>query len=513
MTDTRPRTAQPNFAARRMLVSAAAITAMVAAGAGVWQATRGDDPTPTATAATWDALAIVGTATGDIVLLDPSGTVVAQYDGDSRVSTVHAAGSQLALVHTDAVSLVDVAAGADSSPRDIPLPERARQVTRLATERQRLLLAGGSRNGGNIRVVDGETGGSYDVADLAGLRNPLLYTGRTLRVDPEGTTVAVADANSFQTIVVTGLGTDDDEPPAVANYAAQPLAVGDGLLATSQVVGGRADVSVHPLGGDPSAPVPMGIPAGGMIADRRLLAVTTEGAVVAVRVGDRQPRQLSTLNLPPDATVTAAYPAASGTRLVVYADSYAAVLDTDGTILFERTLPPGTGGLTGAPRPTETTNPATPTSSTPGTATGTTAPVTSLAPDADTGARAEPLVPAWEWTCLAVGIGTRGATLIALDDGAELADLGRVTVTGASADGCTIVGTDRDETVVLGEAGRAELGEAREALVSPDGRLVVVRRATSTELVALDDELRPADPIDVTEALPARSYSVAFVER
>src|SRR5690606_3824642 len=144
------------------------------------------------------------------------------------------------------------------------------------------------------------------------------------RVDPEGTTVAVADANSFQTIVVTGLGTDDDEPPAVANYAAQPLAVGDGLLATSQVVGGRADVSVHPLGGDPSAPVPMGIPAGGMIADRRLLAVTAEGAVVAVRVGDRQPRQLSTLNLPPDATVTAAYPAASGTRLVVYADSYAA---------------------------------------------------------------------------------------------------------------------------------------------------------------------------------------------
>ena len=525
-----------------MLVSAAAITAVVVGGAAIWQTTQGDDAPAAAPPATWDAVALVGTSTGDITLVDTSGAIVARHDGTGRVSRTYAAGSRLALVHGDAVSLVDLAAGADATPHDVALPDQARQVTRLATARERLLLAAGNRTGGDIRVIDGATGAAYDLAELANLSDPRLFIGRSLRVDAAGTGVAVADATSFQTIVVTGLGpeSDGDGTPVVDNFAAQPLALGDGLLATSQVVGGRADVSVHRLGGTPSAPVPTGIPAGGMIVDGRLLAVTTDGAVVAIRVGDRQPRQLATLTLPSDTPVTAMYPAASGTRLVVYADSYVAVLDAAGTILFEHTFPAPLPVATTTTTTTTTTlgsvatTPTSPTRATTATTTatrtattttttatatpigGATASVpatTAPAGDGVAAERGEPLVPAWEWTCLAVGVGTRDAALIGLSDGVELASLGRVAVTAASADGCVVIGSDGGETVVIGEAGRGELGAARNADLSPDGRYVVRRTATATELVALDDELQPGTPVELSDAVPANAYSVAFVER
>jgi len=510
-----------------MLVSAAIITAIVAVAAAVWQVARDDAPRPTAAPATWDAVAFVGSATGDITLVEPDGVVVARHAGEGRVSAVHAAGSHLALVQPDRVGVLDLAAGADSTRDDIALPERSRVVTRLATNRDQLLLAAGNRTGGAIRVIDAETGAAYDLADLAHLADPLLYTG-TLRVDPEGTTVAVADAASFQTIVVSGLGAaagTDDTPnePAIDNYAAQPLAVGERLLATTQVVGGRADVSVHPLGGPKSAPVPMDIPAGGIIIDGRLLAVTTDGSVVAIRVGDRQPRQLSTLALPTDATVTAVYPAADGQRLVVYAESYVAVLDPDGAIVFEATFPPPTVRRVTTTTTTTTMAPARPTVPSPGGVTSGPRPSTptTAAPPVNTTPAAgaplepsEPLVPAREWTCLAVGLGTRAATLISLDDGAELAELDHLAVSATSADGCVVLGTDGDTTVVTGTAGYGELGETRTATLSPDGRLVVLQRADrATELVPLGDDLTPGTPVDVTDDVPTSAYSIAFVER
>src|SRR5690606_20102146 len=155
-------------------------------------------------------------------------------------------------------TLLDVSAGGDFAADTIELEPQARAVTRLPTQRDRLLLAAGNRNGGALRVIDGQRGKAYDVAELANLRDPLLFTG-TLRTDPEGTSVAVADANSFQTIVLRGIGNDSAEP-VVENYADQPMAVSARLLATTQVVGGRADLGLHAAGQDPAAPVASLIP-------------------------------------------------------------------------------------------------------------------------------------------------------------------------------------------------------------------------------------------------------------
>lgn len=542
MTDSRPRAAQPNYAARRMLVSAGAITAIVVAASGVWQLARGDDPQVTAAPVNWDAIAFVATSTGDVTLLDPGGAVVARLDGTGRVTSVHSAATDLALVHADRVTLLDTAAGASTQPDEVALPAGSRTVTRLATTRDHLLLAAGNRTGGAIRLIDAETGGSYDLAALAGLADPLLYTG-TLRVDPPGSTVAVADAATGQTIVVSGIGAPTGDAaldePAVENYADQPLAVTAELLATTQVVGGRADVSVHRLGTAASAPVATGIPAGGALLGGRLLAVTTDGQVVAIRVGDRQPRQLAMLTLPPDATVTAVYLAANGTRLVVYAEGYVGVLDQNGAVIVETevggtasaTTAPATDGVTGpatsppasTPAAAPTTGPAvgstvgstvagSTTSSSTGVPGGTT-PVT--APPADAPIKlAEPLAPAWEWTCLAIGLGTPSASLIDLADGSPLAELGGIAVTDTSADGCVVLGAVGTTTAVAGAAGRADLGPSRSATLSPDAT-VVVRRTDDrvTEVIPLADDLQPGTAIDVTTVVPSAAYAVAFVER
>lgn len=463
MTDRRP--ANPSYAARRMLVSAGVITALVVAASVVWQSVRDEDPTGRAAELTWDAVALVATTSGDVTLVDTAGEIVARHPGPGRVTGVHAAGSRLALVQADAVTLLDVTATEPSAPAPIELEGAARTVTRLDTVRDRLLLAAGRRAGGGaIRVIDGDTGTIHDLGELGGLADPLLFTG-TLRVDPLGSAVAVADARTGQTIVLRGL--DGDEPSG-ENYADQPLALSDRVVATSQVVGARADVSVHTRGLVSATSVASGIPAGGAIVDGALVAVTTDGSVIGVRVGDRQVRQLGTLELPDGATVTSVHLAANGTRLVVYASSYVAVLDTGGRLIAASELD----------------------------------------------AAAETLPPAWEWVCLPVALNTPAARVIALDDGSELAPLRNVTVTGTSADGCTVLGTRGTATVVVSESGTANLGRTQAATLSPDGRLVVRRLSEgATELVPLDGDLQPGDPVDVSAAAPSAAVTVAFVDR
>lgn len=463
------RPSNPNYAARRMLLSATVIAAIVVVVSVVWRQFKGDDtPTATGTVA-WDAIALVNTSSGDVTLLDPDGTVVGRYDGTGRVVGVHSAGARLALVGGTSVTLLDVSAGADFAADTIELEQRARAVTRLATRRDRLVLAAGNRNGGAVHLIDGNTGETYDIAALAGLRDPLLFTG-TLRTDPDGTAIAVADANSFQTVVLRGLG-DDTAEPVIENYADQPMVISDRLLATTQVVGGRADVTLHPMGADPAAPVAAMIPAGGAILDGSLLAVTTDGSVIGLRVGDRQVRQLGTLTLPSGATVTRVHPAAEGTRLVVYADAYVGVLDVDGTVLYEAAF--------------------------------------------DAGAEApEPFTPAWEWICLPVGIGTPEAAIIDLTDGTQVTRLRGIAATDASADGCTVIGTRGPQMVVAGEPGTVALGPTRDATLSPDGRLVVRQLADgTTELVPLDENLDAGTPIDISADVPSQAVTVTFVER
>lgn len=454
-----PPPPSPNFAARRMLVSAVAITIAVSAVAAVWNLTHSDPAGPAAARLSWNAVAVVPRTSGDVTLVDREGRIVAEYPGLGRTSAVEVAGSHLALVGATSITLVDTAAGDDAEPQRVRIPAGSK-VTRLATDGDHLLLAAGVAAGGEITVVDGITGWSAQLGELAGLERPRLFTD-TIRVDPTGRTIAVADASSFQTIVVRRAGDAPDAEVTVDNYAAQPLAVGGQLVATSQVVGRRADLAVHTPGSGVTIPVGAAIPVGATIADGALVAVTVDGEVIRVRPGDRHPRRLATLDLPGEATPTAAYPVLGGTRLVVVTRGHTAVVDTDGTLVYSA------AGL----------------------------------PALDT-------EPAWQQRCLAIG-----AAIVDLSDGTVTTELpGRQALT-QSADGCGVaLGTTRRATVAVGGAS-ARLPDGELLAFAPDARAAVVRGTARTDLVVLDRDLEADDPVELTVLVPSPATEFVFVDR
>lgn len=448
-----------------MLVSAGVITAVIAVIAVVWDVTH-DEPGPRRSAPiTWDALAVVGRAAGDVTLVDRDGRMVAEYKGLGRTARVESAGTHLALIGSTSVTLLDVAdADADDAAEpvtiDIPIGS---EVTRLPTDRQHLLLAAG-KPGNDLVLIDAVTGWSGAVGELSGLRNPRLYAD-TVRVDPSGSTIAVADAASFQTIVIRRATDEDPEAePVVENYADQPLAVSDTLVATSQVVGQRADVSVHVAGQPASVPVGSGLPAGGVIVDGALVAVTTDGQVIRIRPGDRSPRELARLDLPDAAVVTDVLPALDGNRLVVTTTGPTLVLDTAGELVFS-----GTG---------ET--------------------------PAD-GVR-------WEQRCLVIG-----TDVVDLEDGQPAIEPGirRVgaELVATSADGCTLLDEFGTRLTLSNPSDEATMRGTGVLAFAPDGRALVTREGTRTDFVVLDESLAAADPIELTVLARSAATSFAFVER
>ena len=74
---------------------------------------------------------------------------------------------------------------------------------------------------------------------------------------------------------------------------------------------------------------------------------------------------------------------------------------------------------------------------------------------------------------------------IELESGEQIADLTGLTVTGVSADGCTVVGTRAGASEVVGDGGSVPLGRVRSAALAPDGKAVVVQTTTgATQLIA-----------------------------
>ena len=448
-----------------MLFTAAAITVAIVGVAGVRALMRDDASSPAAHEAGWDAVAVVARTGGDITLVSPQGTIVGEYEKLGRAAQVEVAGSHLALIGSTSVTLLDLAAETDTEPTVVPI-ERGATVTRLATNSAHLLLAAGRPAGGEVTLIDGITGWSANLGELGGLRAPRLFVD-TIRTDPTGDTIAIADAASFQTIVVDRPDNPDDPDaqPVVTNYAAQPLAIGRGVVVTSQVVGQRANIAVYTAPEATSLPVPSDIPVGGVVADGALVAVTTDGTVIRIRRGDRTPRQLTQLELPVGSTVLEVHPMLDATRLLVRADGYSAVIDTDGTVLYQSAH----GLVDDAPTPT------------------------------------------FGQRCIVAGQGGRRATLVDALDGIELAEIDDVDLLGASADGCTLVIADGDALTTLpGELDR-EVAAGDVLAVAPDAAAVVVRNDLDrTYLEPLDGD---DEPVELTVLADNPATEFVFVER
>ena len=439
-----------------MLVTTIAITVIVAAGLLGWRAVKGDSGSSNSSVATWDEIALVDRTTGAVTTVDDSGEVVAEFVGFGRVTEVHPFGDRLALEGTEQVVIVDTS-GASIEPIVIGF-ERGNTVTPVRTS-ESLHLVIGRPSGGNVVIVDVADGTAFDVAAAADQTNPLMFA-ETVRWAGDGSSFAVADAAHFQTIIVRP-GT-----PGAVFLPDQPVAVGDQLVATSQTVGLQADIALVDLQRRTQAIVPSEIPAGGVMIGDRLVMVSVEGGVFRVERGDEAATQLGTIAVPAGNRVRWVLPTLDRTRLVVGGDAFQAVIDLDGDTVF----------------------------------------TTSFASQVDID------LPEPDWSCLAIGGGDAYHSLIALESGEQLTDLTGLIVTGASSDGCTVIGERAGVTEVVNAEGTVRLGQVRGASLGPEGRTVVSTNSTGgTELLTIDDDLQIGDTIDLAHAAAA-NLAVAFVD-
>jgi hypothetical protein len=441
-----------------MLVSSIGIAVVILAGVGVWQLIGGggDDGAGT-TAGEWDRIALVDRTSGAVTFVDADGEAAAETDESGRVLALHTHADRLALVGSDQIALTSIDG---DLPVLVPI-ERGSTVTPYSTDDTFHLLVGDD-GGGNVVIVDGTTGDPIDVGELTGQGSPLIFPD-TVRQSVDGRRFALADAARFRTILVT---VDEAEP---RYFPDQPIAVGDELIATSQVIDREADVTLSDLDRETQARTTVAIPADGMLVGERLLVISTDGTLSALEPGDEDAERVAAVAVPAGDLVTSMTPTLDGERLVVSGTTFEAVLDLDGTTVFTTTF---------------------------------TGDVDALRPD-----------PGWH--CLPVGGEGGFHSLVSLDTGEQLADLTGLDVTGTASDGCTVIG-ERDDTIeVVGADGTVRLDTARLAVIGPDGR-TVVRRALdgSTELIRLgvdDDALGIREVVPLDDVAPA-NLAIAFVD-
>lgn len=453
----------PNYAARRMLVTTVAITAIVAFAVVGWRAVGGDDGgSDSSSGGDWDEVALVDRSTGAVTTYDGDGDTGDGMVGRGRVSEVHSIGDRLALVGPTQV-VIDSPGDSDDDESVTISIQRTDTVTPVRSP-GRLHLVIGSQTGGNLLIVDVATGEELDVGSLARAAEPQIFAdprlfAETVRWSGDSTRFAVADASSFQTIVVRE-GAED-----VAFFGAQPVALSNDLIATSQTIGGQTDIEILDDGRDTKAQAPTPIPAGGIMVDDDLLMVAIDGGVHIVESGASEARKIGQVAVPSGATVAEVRPTLDGERLVVSGGVFEAIIDLDGNTVFTTTFT--------TPVPVATPRP--------------------------------------DWTCLAIGGGTTYHSLVALESGDQLADLSGIEVSGASEDGCTVLGTRSGVAEVISADGTVSIGQVRAATLGPDGRTVVRTTTTGvTEVLTIDDDLQLGDPIELTDA--PTNVEVAFLD-
>jgi hypothetical protein len=507
----RPQQA-PDYAARRMLASAIVITVVVVGGVVLWRAFGGGDSNSLAAADDdWNRIALVNRTRGTAITVDKDGVVMDQFAGFSRILEVHAEGERVALVGPNQIYLgsfdpeaastsptaatsastastastessVSSTIGAENSAPPgftaVPYP-RGSTVSRLPIA-NRLVLAVGQPLGGNALLIDGQSGEVVDIGELAGQAAPLLFLD-TIQFDPEGNLFAIADAANFQTIVVT-----TGPEPTVEFFPDAPLAVSEGLVVTSQVVGQRADLVFFRHDGSTVRSISMPIPAGAVLTDHGLIVVSEDGDISRVAGDLSNPVGLGSIDQPEGTLVARVDPVGSGARLAVSGDSFQTVIDLDGNIIATTTF--DNGATIAEPQP--------------------------------------------GWTCLPLGPSDSLVSLVALDDGSVRADLSALAMIDASADGCTLLGETSTvtstrtssttagtanrpatDTVIVDAGGSVSLGPTRSAVLSPDGTTAIrVTRTSDVELVTRDGGAL-TDPVDLTDLTQPAALGVAFLDQ
>jgi hypothetical protein len=424
-----------------MAVGAAAVAVLAVTAAVAFVVMRDDGETVDELEPAWNGIAVVDQISGTVTVLDDTGEETATLDGAGRVLEAHSRESRLALVGPAQITLADAGGG---DPLVVPV-DRARTATRLPTNRS-LTFVLAQRGGGNIVVIDGDTGAQLDIGATAGQSSPLLFAD-SLVADRDGRRFAVGDGRNFQTIVV------DFGSEVATFFPGVPLALGDDLVITSTNIGNRAELGFFDAEGNRQGTVATARTVGGVIDGDRLVYVTVTGEVFAATAGDDEPEALGTVTVPAGDQLRWALPALDGQRLVMAGDRFWALVDLEGSTLHLNSFT----------------------------------------------AERDAIAPWYTWRCAPAGGSGGFQAIIDLDTGDVAADLDNADVASVSIDGCGVEAVRDDVRTLVSATGRRELPAAtRSAVISPDGRAaVVVDTSGRSRLVTLhtsdDTDDGPAD--------------------
>jgi hypothetical protein len=437
----------PNYAIRRAIVAGAAVlvTAVAVAAAAIVIRDERDDGGATTT--TWNAVALINRANGAIRVLDDEGEEIATIRGTGRVESVHASGDRLALVGATQIALAGID-GAD--PIVVPI-EQGSTVSRVATSRSFTLVVAPA-SGGNLVLIDASDGSQLDVGALAEQPNPMLLAD-SIRPDTDGTAFAIGDGRNFQTVVVR-FGRGD-----AAFFPDVPMAVADELVVTSQTVGTSAELGFFDADGERQATVASEErPVGGLIDGDRFVFVSDTGAIYAAAAGDESPRRLGVIALAEGEAVQSVWPALDDTRLVASGSGFQAIVDLEGTTLFEAAFTAATTTLT----------------------------------------------PSSRWRCLPVGGSGVFTSLVDLATGDTLADLESGDVAAVGSDGCGVELTRDGGRSVVTRGGSTVVPAAIATVwIAPDSSAaVLVDTGSAASLVGLatgdgDGDDDGAEPVEL----------------
>ncbi len=327
--DTPPQRALETtvYTRRRMAALGVLITILVLVGAAGWLASRSGPSRPALTTPTWNAIIEAARTTGDLLLLDPDGTVLADAPGQGLTSAVFTFKDRLGLLGPREITLRSTNLSADEKGVTIEL-EPQWSVQRMRTHRSMTFLASPATPG-NLLLIDGSTGEILDVGAVTEQRNPVLFADSVI-ADPDHRIFAIGDGRNFQTVVV---GFDLS---TAAYFPGVPIAVSADLVITATTVGQSSELGVFSVDGRRLNSVSTERPIGSLLTDRELLMIYPDGQVSMLNTDSGAITIGTALSLPRGDEVVWVAPGLDHQRLIVAGRRFVAILDTTGTLISQQ---------------------------------------------------------------------------------------------------------------------------------------------------------------------------------
>ena len=432
--------------APRMLLAVGATTVLGAGILGGAALLRGDGGVTTPPVR-WEAIVIADRLTGDLSLLDGTGSVLSgatlpSFGGVDRLVT--GAGDVAARSGVD----LFLNPFGDDLPT-VPLPPGA-DLRAIQAPGTGTVLIGGT--GDDLTITSLSPTASSPARTLSSITGEPTprYPVADVRADASGTMLAVPDATNFQTVVV------NLSANTITYFPDLPLALRGDLFVTAQRVGDRMELGLFAASGERLRTVPTEVIVGGTIppSASRFVFVTRGGEIWSARPARSDAERIGAISGP--SMVTSVRAALDGRRLVVGSEGVIAVVDVDGESVLRRESP----GI--------------------------------VDEDTDVASR-----------CMTLRLGTT-IELIDLDNGALIASVSDVDVTSRSHDGCLLAVNGPFGAALVGSGGVTPVGGSVLA-VAPDASAAIVSESSVLSLI------RYRDGIDETVTLNVRGDLAEFV--